>query len=533
MRVLRLAFGPERARVAGIGILSGMLMMSFGFEGPIVAQGVAAASLGVDRPDLAIGLVAITVAYVWAGIATLGAITENLLLAVMRGRRHLIEATMRSDLETVEAAGPETVLSALTAAPGDILATAPLLARGFRTGCYLIGTLVVLASLAWQLFAVMAGILILVFATLALSHRAVMTALRRAAELEADMRQDLRALVLGFKELRLNAARRRAFLAGLHRRADATLAAIGHANRRQTAGFVLQATVTLAASGMCVFALPNLVSGISSVTLLAAAVLLSNISFGLVRDIPLFARGETAIDDIERIARALRPAVPAPPLPAAAETPPPEARRLTLDGVSYQYPDEGDERGFAFGPVDIEFAPGTITFILGGNSAGKTTLIKLLAGLYTPHLGEIRLGGAVLPPPSLRENVSAIFADPYIFDRLYGWPNADPKRVNGLLADMGIGGRTSFVDGRFTSIDLSTGQRKRLAWVVAMVEARPILLLDQWAADQDPEFREHFYRVMLPRLRAAGRTVIAVTNDDRYYDVADRLIRLDDGLVVR
>jgi putative ATP-binding cassette transporter len=390
----------------------------------------------------------------------------------------------------------------------------------------------------------MAGVLILVFATLALSHRAVMGALRHAGELEAGMREDLRALVLGFKELRLNGARRRAFLAGLHQRANATLAAIAYANRRQTLGFVLQASATLAASGMCIFVVPNLVADVSPVTMIAAAVLMSNISLGLVRDIPLFIRSEAAIGDMERINQALRPANPPLPPPVSMEPPSREAAPLTLatpltlappltlDGVRYQYPDEDDERGFAFGPVSIDFVPGTISFILGGNSSGKTTLMKLLAGLYRPNLGEIRLGGVALSPPELRENVSAIFTDPYIFDRLYGWPDADPAMVNALLADMGIGSRTSFVDGRFTSIDLSTGQRKRLAWVVAMIEARPILLLDQWAADQDPEFREHFYRVMLPALRAAGRSVIAVTNDDRYYDTADRLIRLDDGLVV-
>ncbi len=531
MRVLRLAFGPERARVAGLGVLCGALMMSFGFEGPLVAKGVAAASLGVDRPDLALGLIAVTGAYVWAGTVTLRRITENLLLAVMLGRRRLIDAMVRSDLATVETVGAENMLSALTTAPGDILATAPLLARGFRTGCYLIGTLVVLASLAWQLFAIMAGVLILVFSTLALSHRAVMGALRQAGELEAGMREDLRALVLGFKELRLNGARRRGFIARLHQNANATLAAIAYANRRQTLGFVLQASATLAASGMCIFVVPNLVTDVSPVTMIAAAVLMSNISLGLVRDIPLFIRSEAAIGDMERMNEALRPASPPLPLPMIM-APSPEAAPLTLDGVRYQYPDEDDERGFAFGPVSIDFLPGTISFILGGNSSGKTTLMKLLAGLYTPNLGEIRLGGAALSPPELRENVSAIFTDPYIFDRLYGWPDADPAMVNALLADMGLGSRTSFVDGRFTAIDLSTGQRKRLAWVVAMIEARPILLLDQWAADQDPEFREHFYRVMLPGLRAAGRTVIAVTNDDRYYDAADQLIRLDDGLVV-
>jgi putative ATP-binding cassette transporter len=347
------------------------------------------------------------------------------------------------------------------------------------------------------------------------------------------MRQDLRSLVLGFKELRLNAARRRAVLAGLHLRAEATLAAIASANRRQTAGYVLQATAMLAASGACVFAVPNLLHGVDAVTMISAAVLMSNISLALVRDVPLLARAEAAIGEMEQLHAALRPpgwhADPAP----VAEAPRGDAAPLVLDGVCYQYPDEDQESGFAFGPVSIEFPPGTVTFVLGGNSAGKTTLIKLAAGLYAPTLGEVRLGGVAIAPARLRESVSAIFSDPYIFDRLYGWPDADAGAVNGMLADMGIGGRTRFADGRFSSVDLSTGQRKRLAWVIAMIEARPILLLDQWAADQDPEFREHFYRVMLPGLRAAGRTVIAVTNDDRYYDAADRLIRMDDGMLVQ
>lgn len=532
MQVLRLAFGPERARVAGLGVMCGALMMSFGFEGPIVAKGVAAASTGIERPDLALGLLAVTAGYVWAGATAVRRITENLLLAVSLGRRRLIENTAASNLAMVEQAGAENLLAALTASPGDIMATAPLLARGFRTGCYLIGTLVVLASLAWQSFAVMAGLLLIVFSTLGLNHRAVMHALREAGELEAAMRQDMRALVLGFKELRLNAARRRSFLAGLHRRAEAALSAVARANRRQSAGFVLQASATLGAAGVFIFVVPNLLPDVNAVTMVAAAVLVSNISLSLVRDIPLLARGEAAIGEMERLNTALRPAGGGARSRAAAEPTPRQAVSLALDGVSYQYPDEADERGFAFGPVGIDFPPGTITFILGGNSAGKTTLIKLLAGLYAPALGDIRLGDAVAAPAELRESVSAIFAEPYIFDRLYGWPDADPAMVNGLLSDMGILGRTRFADGRFTSVDLSTGQRKRLAWVVAMIEDRPILLLDQWAADQDPEFREHFYRVMLPGLRAAGRTVIAVTNDDRYYDTADRLVRLDDGMVV-
>ena len=531
MRIIDLAFGPERSRIAAVGFLCGALMLSFGFEGPIVAQGVAAARIGTDRPDLAVALLVVTAGYVWAGITTVRRVTENLLIAVMAGRRRLIEATLHSDLATLEMAGSEAVLSTLTASPDDIMATAPLLARGFRTGCYIIGTLVVLATLAWQLFAAVLAILLTILAALALSHRAVMSALREAGELEATTRQDLRATVLGFKELRLNAVRRRQFMAVLHKRVADTLAALGRANRRQTLVFVLQSTATLMASGVCIFVVPNAMPDANPVTMIAAAVLMSNISLALLRDIPLLVRGESAVNDMERLNNTLR-AVREVATQADTEVPPARPAPLILDRVCYQYLDDDDGAGFAFGPASLDFQPGTVTFILGGNSSGKTTLLKLLAGLYRPSFGDIQLGGQAATPSELRESVSAIFADPYVFDRLYGWPNADAATVNGMLAAMGIGNRVGFADGRFSTIDLSTGQRKRLAWVVATIEARPILVLDEWAADQDPEFREHFYTALLPGLRAAGKTVIAVTNDDRYYHTADRLIHLEDGLVV-
>lgn len=531
MRIIDLAFGPERTRVAAVGFLCGALMLSFGFEGPIVARGVEAARIGADRPDLAVALLAVAVGYVWAGITTVRRVTENLLLAVMAGRRRLIDATLRSDLATIEQAGSETVLSALTASPDDILATAPLLARGMRTGCYIIGTLVVLATLAWQLFAIVLAILLTIFAALVLSHRSVMSALREASDLETATRQDLRALVFGFKELRLNAVRRGHFMVALHKRVTETLAALRRANRRQTIVFVLQSTATLLASGVCIFVVPNAMPDADPVTMIAAAVLMSNISLGMLRDIPLLTRGEAAAIDMESLNSALRP-VREIALSSGMEPPPRHAAPLTLDRVCYQYLDDDDGPGFAFGPVSLDFQPGTVVFVCGGNSTGKTTLIKLLAGLYRPSFGDIHLSGEIATQAELRESVSAIFADPYVFDRLYGWPDAAAAMVNALLDQMGIGNRTRFADGRFSSVDLSTGQRKRLAWVVAMIEARPILVLDEWAADQDPEFREHFYDAMLPVLRAAGKTVIAVTNDDRYYHTADRLIRLEDGLVV-
>ncbi|MCG8463435.1 MAG: ATP-binding cassette domain-containing protein, partial [Xanthomonadales bacterium] len=74
----------------------------------------------------------------------------------------------------------------------------------------------------------------------------------------------------------------------------------------------------------------------------------------------------------------------------------------------------------------------------------------------------------------------------------------------------------------------SQGQRKRLALIAALAEDRDLLLLDEWAAEQDPMFRRYFYETLIPQWRASGKTVIAVTHDDQYFHCADRVLTLND-----
>ncbi|MBH9340157.1 cyclic peptide transporter, partial [Pseudomonas aeruginosa] len=88
-------------------------------------------------------------------------------------------------------------------------------------------------------------------------------------------------------------------------------------------------------------------------------------------------------------------------------------------------------------------------------------------------------------------------------------------------------------DGNFSTPDLSTGQRKRLALINAWLEERPVLVFDEWAADQDPAFRRVFYTELLPDLKRQGKTIIVISHDDRYFEMADQLIRLSAGKVVK
>jgi putative ATP-binding cassette transporter len=148
--------------------------------------------------------------------------------------------------------------------------------------------------------------------------------------------------------------------------------------------------------------------------------------------------------------------------------------------------------------------------------------------------GQIEIDGAVLAKNEIagfRELFSAIFADFHLFDRLYGQEGRDPDEVNRLIREMGLSGKLKYIDGRFSELHLSTGQRKRLALIAALLEDRPIYIFDEWSAEQDFHFRQHFYTRILPDLKAKGKTVIAVTHDDRFWHVADRVIKLDLGVV--
>lgn len=184
--------------------------------------------------------------------------------------------------------------------------------------------------------------------------------------------------------------------------------------------------------------------------------------------------------------------------------------------------------------MNLVITAGEVLFIVGGNGSGKSTLMKVLTGLYPATAGELRVDGRSLGPENVaayREMYSPIFSDFHLFSRLYGLLDVDDQAVLDLLRQMQISDKTSFQNGRFTKRDLSTGQRKRLAMIVALLEDRPICLFDEWAADQDPEFRRYFYEELIPSLKRRGKTVIAVSHDDRYFHCADRVVTLEYGKI--
>jgi putative ATP-binding cassette transporter len=202
-------------------------------------------------------------------------------------------------------------------------------------------------------------------------------------------------------------------------------------------------------------------------------------------------------------------------------------RFLELAGLSYEYESGAEQDGFRVGPIDLRIERGQVVFLVGGNGSGKTTLLKLLMGLYAPSTGQVLIDEQPLVPcEEQRELFGGVLSDYHLFRWV---EEPDETFVSELLTRVRLAQKVTVKDGEFSSLDFSKGQRARLALVAALAERRGIYVFDEWAADQDPEFREFFYLEMLPRLKEQGVTVVAATHDDRYFHVADQIIRLDRG----
>jgi putative ATP-binding cassette transporter len=216
--------------------------------------------------------------------------------------------------------------------------------------------------------------------------------------------------------------------------------------------------------------------------------------------------------------------------------PPAEWSRIELVGVTHRYYREHEDATFQLGPIDLAFRPGEVVYLIGGNGSGKTTLAKLLLGLYTPESGVIRVDGVAIDDAGrdrYRELFSAVFADYHLFDSLHGaaGPGID-ERARRHLERLGLERRVRVEAGTLHVDGLSQGQRRRLALVAACLDDRPFYVFDEWAADQDPEFRRVFYTELIPELRARGKTVLVITHDDAYFALADRCLRMDFGRLV-
>jgi putative pyoverdin transport system ATP-binding/permease protein len=472
-------------------------------------------------------------------IPSIGIVSQSLLTwlserSLYRLRVRLCRQIVSTPLHRLEEIGATTLSTTLTT---DVIAIADALTNlpTFITGIFIVvGCLAYLAWISWRPVVVLLGILLLLIVIAQLIQvpgKRLMGRLREGVDVMYD---HFRSLTEGVKELKLHQARRESFLkefteaAGLIRRYKVKVTIIFAASGGSS-GLLL-----FSALGALIFALPSVI--VMKMETVVGYVLTMLYMFGhlsaLIRSLSELAYANVCVKKLSSLQLALitgKAEVHSVHKLAAAHN----WSRLELVGVTHAYKRESGDKDFVLGPLDLTLSPGELIFVTGGNGSGKTTLAKLLTGLYAPESGEIRLNDRRIDDENreaYRQHFAAIFSDFHLFKKLLGFdfPDLD-QQAEYYLKRLQLENKTRVKNGELSTINLSQGQRKRLALLTVFLEDRPIYLFDEWAADQDRFFKEFFYLTLLPELKQRGKTVIVISHDDGYYYLGDRVIRLEYG----
>ncbi|WP_043307336.1 multidrug ABC transporter permease/ATP-binding protein [Pseudomonas sp. ML96] len=529
MKLLKLLFRDNRLPLSGIVLLS--------LCSAVLSVGVIAfINLRLIRleGELAttllsfLGLLALLMVCAGAGQVALHTLGHRF---VYKLRRSLVRRVLDTDIERLEQIGGARILASLSSDIRNITIAfvyMPELTYG------LILSIAAFSYLAWlspALFGITAAWLGLTLLVGWFFVGKVNLHIRLLREAEDRLYEDYQAIIDGRKELALNRDRARLLYdeefdrdARAYRdnvtRADIFNGLAGNWANAMVLGSI--GLVFFCASGL------GWASGEVAATFALTVLFLRAPMVATVAALPSLLAARISLDKLEALE--LAPETPEIAMPQGLG----DWQCLQLSSVEYRYPGEGDEAGFDVGPIDLELRRGELVFLVGGNGSGKSTLARLLTGLHRPAGGEIRLDGRTVQAhewQAYRQLFASVYTDFHLFARLLGPAGVEVEEslVGQWLDRLRLRHKVKFAGGRLAGTRFSQGQRKRLALMLAMLEGRDILILDEWAADQDPLFRRLFYRELLPQLKAAGKTVLAITHDDHYFDQADRLLKMDGG----
>ena len=443
-----------------------------------------------------------------------------------------------SELELVESLGRGELYTRLCQDTSLISQSGLLLVNASQQSLVLLFCLIYVATLSLTAFAVTLCTICVgtfIYFRHAESSQGI---LMRLKDHEARLVDSLGHMVDGFKEIRLNRKKHDAVFGEFTDLAEAVRSLKIDSQVAFLVDIMFSDVFFYSLLAVVVFILPRFNATTGSVVLMTTAAIL--FIMGplqlVVQAAPVFQRAKAAITNLALLEDRLDRAGATGDGPAPVSPVWRDFRAIHIDSMGFQYSTKDGAGGsFSVGPLSTQIHRGETVFVVGGNGSGKTTLLKLLTGLYMPHTGSLRVDRETVTRQNVqnyRELFSTVFAHFHLFDRLYGLEHIDSATVQEVLEDLGLSGKTKFENGRFTDLNLSTGQRKRLALAVTLLENKEILIFDEWAADQDPHFRKYFYEVVLARLKQAGKTVIAVTHDDRFWHHADRVIKMEYGLIV-
>jgi len=461
-------------------------------------------------------------------------IVEQVLRAV---RVRITDKIRSTSLLAFEGIGREVVYNRITQETTTISQSAPVLINACQSAIMLVFAAIYifyLSEVALLISVVtIAGGMVMYLA----HHRQVSRELREADRKEREFLALLNQVMEGFKEIKLNRRKSDDLFAHFSEIADESEQLRVRTGTLFVTDFMFSQVAFYLLIAVLIFLMPRFsqTSTVTIIKLTASILFIMGPLEVFVSSIPFFAKANVAAGNLQGLESLLDTAHDMPPSPDVVDVAMP-FRSISFEDVMFSYADTEERQLFSVGPINEEVRHGEVLFVIGGNGSGKSTFLKLLTGLYAPRSGSIKVDDIMLGRDSIasyREMFSIVFTDFHLFERLYGIQDIDSERVNSLICEMELDKKTSFSNGSFTNVNLSTGQRKRLALIAALMDDKPVYVFDEVAADQDPVFRKYFYETFLATLKSQGKTVIAVSHDDRYFHVADRIIKMDYGKVIR
>ncbi len=444
-------------------------------------------------------------------------------------RKKLYARISQLPIRDLEQIGPSRLLTALNSDISTITVGAAVFPNMLVASSTLIGMLGFLLYLSVEVFAFVVAIIIFGAATYRVPLMFGQRSMVKARDSFDGIQEGMRGLIYGAKELKLNEQKQLDYLnENLTNNEDSFTNAQKHARTLLAIGLNYGTMICFFAIGIVAYILANYYA-LSPQNLLGVVMVLLYITGPLatiINSMSPILMASVAAKKLDNLLNEM------PVEPLGEELAEFDCQEVKVKGIEYTYVISEDV-GFHLGPVDLTLRRGEVTFLVGSNGSGKTTLGKLLSLHYAPDKGQIYFDDQIVTDDNrkaCRGNISAIYSDFYLFTKLYGLsPEEIDKRAMQNIKDLGLEGKVTIKNGEFSNTDLSAGQKKRLALLVAYLEDRAIYVFDEWAADQDPAFKEIFYYQILPGLKKLNKLVIVITHDDRYFHLADNLVKMENG----
>ena len=551
-------YAPNRTFIAiAFGALAGVF---YALLIPIVMNALTVQQDGLVLTDnivmwFGIEVVHSKFAFLFAGLLVLillfNSLSEIMLTQValkirMSLRRQLYDKVLSASTASLENVSSARLIQSLVADVGAIVHGAQQMPNLLSNAVTLVGMLAYLAYLDVDVLIFVLKIIGLGVVSFQLIVIVGTKYYAKARDYQDVLQGSFHGLVGGAKELKLSQQKRRVFVEQMLFRQEM------EAKNIEVKGGAIYSFANNYGALLCFIAVAGLTfvyvnyHNIANSQLIAMVMVLLYVTgpiASLLHLVPSLMRTRIALNKVNQLYRDL------PAEQVALEIKPIEHwSSLYLRGVEYQHQTHADDQQpFAVGPVDIEIKRGEITVIAGGNGSGKSTLSKIISQHYRPTKGEVSVDECLIDSSnisSFREQVSCIYSDYHLFDHVLGMDSISDStqldaeqsdylaRVNHYLALFGLAQKVKIENGRFSTLKLSDGQRRRLALVVSIVEDKALYVFDEWAADQDPQFKDVFYRQILPYLKAKGKAIVVISHDDRFFDIADQLLVMEFGVLV-